>query len=81
MALAYLAAAKLTKAGKDATLFPSAIGKTRQLAATPATAGDLGRMIKRCMKDAGLPQRLSPHNIRVTAITDLLNQGVGLEDV
>jgi site-specific recombinase XerD len=79
--LAYLDAAGLTDAGKDAPLFPSAMGKTRQLAATPATAGDLGRMVKRRMKDAGLPERLSPHSFRVTAITDLLNQGVPLEDV
>jgi integrase/recombinase XerD len=81
MVLAYLDAAGLLAAGKDTPLFPSAIGKTRQLAATPATAGDLGRMVKRRMKDAGLPDRLSPHSFRVTAITDLLNQGVPLEDV
>ena len=81
MVLAYLEAAGLMESGKDAPLFPSAIGKTRQLAATPATAGDLGRMVKRRMKDAGLPERLSPHSFRVTTITDLLNQGVPLEDV
>ena len=33
------------------------------------------------MKDAGLPARLSPHSFRVATITDLLNQGVSLEDV
>ena len=38
-------------------------------------------MVKRRMKDAGLPERLSPHSFRVTAITDLLNQGAPLEDV
>jgi integrase/recombinase XerD len=81
MVLAYLEAAGLADAAKDAPLFPSAIGKTSQLATTPATAGDLGRMVKRRMKDAGLPARLSPHSFRVTAITDLLNQGVPLEDV
>ena len=81
MVLAYLESAELTNAGKDTPLFPSAIGKTRQLATTPATAGDLGRMVKRRMKDAGLPKRLSPHSFRVTTITDLLSQGVPLEDV
>jgi integrase/recombinase XerD len=81
MVLAYLEAAGLLEAGKDMPLFPSAIGKTRQFATTAATAGDLGRMVKRRMKDAGLPERLSPHSFRVTAITDLLNQGVPLEDV
>ena len=81
MVLAYLDTAGLTGAGKETPLFPSAIGRTKQLAATQATAGDLGRMVKRRMKDAGLPERLSPHSFRVTAITDLLNQGVPLEDV
>ena len=81
MVLTYLDAAGLREAGKDAPLFPPAIGKTRQLAATPATAGDLGRMVKRRMAKAGLPENLSPHSFRVTTITDLLNQGVPLEDV
>lgn len=31
--------------------------------------------------DAGLPEHLSPHSFRVTTITDLLEQGVPLEDV
>jgi integrase/recombinase XerD len=38
-------------------------------------------LVKRRPKDAGLPSRLSPHFFRVTAITDLLTQGVPLEDV
>jgi len=33
------------------------------------------------LKDAGLPTHCSPHSIRVTSITDLLEQGVPLEDV
>jgi site-specific recombinase XerD len=33
------------------------------------------------LKDASLPSRLSPHSFRVTTITDLLEQGVPLEDV
>jgi integrase/recombinase XerD len=37
--------------------------------------------LKRRLKDAGLPGRLSPHSFRVTTITDLLEQGVPLEDV
>ena len=45
------------------------------------TAGDMGRMIKRRIRDAGLPTRLSPHSFRVATITDLLSQGVPLEDV
>ena len=79
--LAYLEVAGLRDAPKDSPLFRSAIGKTRQLNAKAATAGDLGRMVKRRMKDAGLPARLSPHSFRVTTITDLLEHGVPLEDV
>jgi integrase/recombinase XerD len=38
-------------------------------------------LVKRRLKDAGLPERLSPHSFRVTAITDLLSQCIPLEDV
>ncbi len=45
------------------------------------TVGEMGRIIKRHMRAAGLPERLSPHFFRVATITDLLSQGVPLEDV
>ena len=45
------------------------------------TAGDMNRMVKRRLKDAGLPSQLSPHSFRVTTVTDLLSQGVPLKDV
>jgi integrase/recombinase XerD len=45
------------------------------------TGVDLCRMVKRRLKDAGFPLRLSPHSFRVTTMTDLLDQGVPLEDV
>ena len=38
-------------------------------------------MVKRRLKDASLPMHLSPHSFRVFTVTDLLNQGVPLEDV
>ena len=38
-------------------------------------------MMKRRLCDAGLPARLSPHSFRVTTVTDLLEQGIPLEDV
>lgn len=41
----------------------------------------MARMVKRRMRQAGLPSRLSPHSFRVAAITDLMSQGVPLEDV
>jgi site-specific recombinase XerD len=37
-------------------------------------------MVKRRLKDAGLPTIYSPHGFRVTTLTDLLEQGVPLED-
>jgi integrase/recombinase XerD len=45
------------------------------------TADDMGRMVKRRMSDIGLPAPLSPHSFRVATITDLLTQGVPLEEV
>ena len=44
-------------------------------------AHNMCRMFKRRLKDAGLPDNLSPHGVRATAATDLLEQGVPLEDV
>ena len=60
---------------------PQAHRKTRSLKATAMTADDMGRMLKRRMADIGLPAPLSPHSFRVGAITDLLTQGVPLEEV
>ncbi len=65
----------------DQPLFRTSIRKTRTLSDRPMSAGDIGRMIKRRMKACGLPMRLSPHSFRVATITDLLNQGIPLEDV
>jgi integrase/recombinase XerD len=33
-------------------------------------------LVKRRLKDAGLPKRLSPISFRVTVVTDLLSHGV-----
>ena len=65
----------------DSPLFVTSIGRTRRITASAMTANDIGRMIKRRLKRAGLPSRLSPHSFRVATITDLLNQGVPLEEV
>jgi len=65
----------------DRTLFGTATRKTKELTLRPMTANDIGRMVKRRMKAADLPDRLSPHSFRVATITDLLGQGVPLEDV
>jgi site-specific recombinase XerD len=81
MIAAYIEAAGLRDAPKDAPLFRAAIGRTGQLAATAIHVNDICRMMKRRLKDASLPARLSPHSFRVAVITDLLEQGVPLEDV
>ena len=77
----YLDAASLRTAPVDSPMFRSVVRRTRVLAANGMTAGDLGRMIRRRMRDADLPRRLSAHSFRVTTVTDLLTQGVPLEDV
>lgn len=65
----------------DQPMFRTTVTKTKKLTERAMTEGDMGRMIKRRMRAAGLPERLSPHSFRVATITDLLSQGVPLEDV
>ena len=79
--LDYIEAGCMEYAEKSAPLFRTTIRRTRQLTQNAMTPGDMGRMVKRRLRDAGLPGRLSPHSFRVTTITDLLSQGVPLEDV
>ena len=79
--LEYLAVGDFEYADKSAPLFRSAIRRTRRLTQQGMTADDIGRMVKRRAKRSGLSDRLSPHSFRVTTITDLLSQGVSLEDV
>lgn len=65
----------------DLPLFTTFAGRTQVPTIRSMTANDIGRMVKRRMAAAGLPSRLSPHSFRVATITDLLTQGVPLEDV
>ena len=78
---AYIDAAGLSDAPKNAPLFRTAFRKTGQLTKHPLHIIDVCRMVKRRLRDASLPAHLSPHSFRVTTITDLLEQGVPLEDV
>jgi integrase/recombinase XerD len=77
----YLDAAGLREAPKDTAMFQSAVRKEKRLSGAAIHVNDVCRMMKRRVKDAGLPEQLSPHSFRVTTITDLLEQGVALEDV
>jgi site-specific recombinase XerD len=78
----YLAAASVAGDSGETPLFRSAVHKTKVLTPLAMTANDIYRMVKRRLRDAGLPARnLSCHSFRATTITDLLTQGVPLEDV
>jgi integrase/recombinase XerD len=79
--LAYMKAAGIEKAPTDSPLFRSACRRSGQLTGKAMTGVDLCRMVKRRLKDAGLPGRLSPHSFRVATVTDLLTHGATLEEV
>lgn len=66
---------------KDAPLFRSVAGRTGDLTAMALRGIDITRMIHRRLADAGLPVNLSAHSFRVATVTDLLTQGVPLEDI
>ena len=81
MLFEYIEAARVRDATKDTPLFPTAYKRTGRLTNHAMYVVDVCRMVKRRLKNAGLTTRLSPHSFRVTTITDLLEQGVPLEDV
>ncbi|MCA9040725.1 MAG: tyrosine-type recombinase/integrase [Planctomycetaceae bacterium] len=66
---------------KEAHLFRTARGRTGLLGDQPLNNIDICRMVKRRLRDAGLPELYSPHSFRVATVTDLLEQGIPLEDV
>ena len=78
--LAYVEAAGIAGEAKESPLFRAGNGRSRTLTAKPLGTERICELVKRRLKDAGLPSRLSPHSFRVTAITDLLTQGVPLDD-
>jgi site-specific recombinase XerD len=77
----YIEAAGLAEAAKGMPLFRAADGKRKALTKERYVAHSMRQMLKRRLKDAGLPELFSPHSFRVTVVTDLLNQNVPLEDV
>lgn len=79
--MAYLNAAGLREAHKDSPLFRSMRSRTGQMTETRLHVNDICRMMKRRLQAASLPGLYSPHSFRVTTITDLLEQGIALEDV
>ena len=77
----YAEVAGLTSQPKHYAIFRSAAGRTCRLTDRQITAIDICRMLKRRLKAAGLPSTISPHSFRSCAATDLLLQGVQMEDV
>lgn len=77
----YLAAGGVESSEPGSPLFRTTVRRTQRLTLNAMTADDMARMLKRRLRDCGLSERLSPHSFRVTTITDLLAQGVPLEDV
>jgi site-specific recombinase XerD len=77
----YLFAAGLDDAPKESPLFRSAGGRRGKLGEAGMSAVDICRMVKRRLEVADLSTLISPHSFRSCAATDLLSQGVHLDDV
>jgi hypothetical protein len=66
--LAYVGAAGIADDGKDTPLYRMGNGRSRQLSSTAMTSKRICELVKRRLKDAGLPLRLSPHSFRVYVV-------------
>jgi integrase/recombinase XerD len=77
----YIAATGIKDDAKNSPLLRAADGKRKALTGDQYKTHSIRQMLKRRLKDAGLPHLYSPHSFRVTVVTDLLNQNVPLEDV
>jgi site-specific recombinase XerD len=79
--LNYLLSFDWQEEDRKSVLFRSGYGRTGKLTERPLRNIDICRMVKRRLRDAALPTHLSPHSFRVATVTDLLQQGIPLEDV
>ena len=70
----YLKAARIDTDPKETALFRATLGNRKALSDGPLSANDMRRLLKRRLKDAGLPPIFSPHSFRVLVVTDLLSQ-------
>ena len=77
----YLEAARIDLSQKAAPLFLAADRWGLGLLDRAMTAHGVRRMLKRRLKEAGLPEIITPHSFRVMVVTDLLGQNVPMEDV
>jgi integrase len=62
-------------------LFPAALGKDQEVSRWPLVRTDAADVLKRRLKQAGLPAHYSPHSFRATGITNFLENGGTLEAV
>jgi site-specific recombinase XerD len=76
----YLFVTGLDGAKGDAPLFRT-LGKDGRFSERSVSGIDICRLVKRRLQAAGLPNNLSPHSFRSGTATDLLSQGISLEDV
>jgi integrase/recombinase XerD len=76
----YIAAAEL-RMSRRSRLFRTAVRNAKRLTRKAMSGHDICVMMKRRLERAGLPSPLSPHSFRVATATDLLEQGIPLEDV
>jgi integrase/recombinase XerD len=60
-------------------LFPAALGKTGKLSRRRLVRTDAADMLKRRLKQTGLPAHYSPHSFRATGITNFLENDGTLE--
>lgn len=77
----YLVAGGLTGEPKESPLFRTAAGRKLALSARAMNGVDVYRVVKRRLRAAKLTTLGSPHSFRVLAATDLLRQGISLEEV
>ncbi len=78
----YLAAGSIADDPKDSPLLrPLDIHDRSRLASRPIYPQLIRDLLKRRLRDAGLPKILTPHSFRVMVVTDLLTQDVPIEDV
>ena len=65
----------------DSPLFRPLALRTRRFANRPMQPVTIRAMLKRRLRDARLPSLITPHSFRAMVVTDLLLQGVPIEDV
>jgi integrase/recombinase XerD len=78
----YFIVAEINREDGDTPLFRSSVrGRGNTLTMNGMSENNMWRMIKRRLKEADLPYRMTPHSFRAGMATHLLEQGVPIEEV